>query len=80
MIEFLPAVMPDSFKDLRHKLEMVAHHVSWAQIDIMDGKFVKSRSWPYFSNDIHSFENLLAENEGLPFWEKLEFEIDLMVK
>jgi ribulose-phosphate 3-epimerase len=46
----------------------------------MDGKFVKSKTWPYFSNDEHSFEKLLAEEDGLPFWEKLEFEIDLMVQ
>jgi ribulose-phosphate 3-epimerase len=58
----------------------VAPYVSLVQLDIMDGKFVKSRSWPYYSNDKYSFENLMTENEGLPLWDSLDYEIDLMVQ
>lgn len=79
MTEIIPAIMPDSFDDLTEKASLVMHAVSLVQIDIMDGKFVKSRSWPYFANDQHSFDMLLEESDGLPHWDTLDYEIDLMV-
>ncbi|MCC2630487.1 MAG: ribulose-phosphate 3-epimerase, ribulose-phosphate 3-epimerase [Candidatus Paceibacter sp.] len=79
MIEIIPAIMPDSFKDMRNKLSLVAPFTKSVQLDIMDGKFVKGRTWPYFSSDKFTFEDLLNESEGMPYWDKVDFEIDLMV-
>lgn len=79
MTEIIPAIMPDSFDDLEYKASLVAQYVSLVQIDVMDGKFVKSRSWPYFSGDQFSFNALLEESEGLPFWDSLDYEVDLMI-
>ena len=47
MIEIIPAIMPESFSDLVDKAARVRGIVPIAQIDIMDGVFVKSKSWPY---------------------------------
>ena len=80
MIEIIPAVMPDSFEDLRDKVSFVASHTKTVQIDIMDGKFVKSRTWPYFSSDKHTFDDLLTESDGMPYWDKVDYEVDLMIK
>jgi ribulose-phosphate 3-epimerase len=43
-----------------------------------DGKYVPSVSWPYAYdwNDFAQFEN---EDEGLPDWRKVDYQIDLMV-
>ena len=49
------------------------------QMDICDGKFVPSTSWPMGRGDEGSVERILNEEEGLPFWEDLDFEFDLMV-
>ncbi len=78
MIEIIPALMPSSFQDMEDTLALVAPYVPLVQLDIMDGKFVRPRTWPYFS-DHASFEALLVEDAGFPFWERLNFEIDLMV-
>jgi ribulose-phosphate 3-epimerase len=78
MIEIIPAIMPEDLQDLHDKAELVAPYVRMVQLDIMDGRFVKSKTWPYFTSD-HSFEKLLSEDEGLPLWEKIDFEIDLMI-
>lgn len=78
MAEIIPAIMPQSTDDLEYKLAQVAAHVSYVQLDIMDGKFVRAKTWPYM-NDKGSFDALLTESEGLPFWDKVNFEIDLMV-
>jgi ribulose-phosphate 3-epimerase len=78
MREIIPAIMPQSLEDLHAELALVKNYVSMVQIDIMDGTFVRSKSWPYI-NDHDSFGAVIAEEEGLPFWQDVDFEIDLMV-
>ena len=78
MIEIIPAVMPISTTDLQSKLAQVAGHMSVAQIDVMDGKFVKNVSWPY-TEDEEYFQGILHEDAGLPYWDQFDFEVDLMI-
>lgn len=78
MIEVIPAIMPRNFKDLKEKVEKVSNYVSSVQLDLMDGKFVKEKTWPYFSYSDEDFAFLLKEQEGLPFWNKIDYEIDFM--
>jgi ribulose-phosphate 3-epimerase len=78
MIEIIPAVMPTDTTDLQSKLAQVVGHAPVVQIDIMDGKFVKNVSWPY-TEDEEYFQNILNEDEGLPYWDQFDFEVDLMV-
>jgi ribulose-phosphate 3-epimerase len=78
MIEIIAAVMPTSTIDLQSKLAEVAGHISVVQIDVMDGKFVKNVSWPY-TEDEEYFQGILNEDEGLPYWDQFDFEVDLMV-
>jgi ribulose-phosphate 3-epimerase len=78
MIEIIPAIMPKNMQDLEDKLGLVAGHVSSVQLDIMDGIFVPEETWPYLA-DRRSFEALLKEEQGLPFWDNVDYEIDLMV-
>lgn len=78
MIEIIPAIMPKTFHELREQVEAVSGLVSTVQIDVMDGIFVPEKSWPY-SEDDSMVESFARENEGLPLWEEIDFEIDLMV-
>jgi ribulose-phosphate 3-epimerase len=78
MIEIIPAVMPTSTTDLQSKLAQVAGHMSVAQIDVMDGKFVQNVSWPYTEDDEY-FQGILNEDSGLPYWDQFDFEVDLMI-
>jgi len=82
MIEIIPAIMPDSYEDLLSKAFRVRSLVPLAQIDIMDGAFVKSKSWPYSEGGTRKephFVALMAQDEGMPYWEELDYEIDLMI-
>lgn len=76
-IQIIPTVMPEDYDDLVEKIGFVYHHVDSVQIDVMDGKFVPSISWPYSDNS--HFENMMKQDEGLPHWEDLDFSVDLMV-
>ena len=76
--EIIPAILPRDFAELQEKIELVKDSVKTVQIDICDGQFTPSASWPYRKRD-DTFEKLKTEEEGLPDWEKLNFEIHLMV-
>ena len=72
--------MPENEDDFREKILTVYRFVDTIQIDVMDGKFVNSTSWPY--NDFGNvfWDKLKSQDEGLPEWEKVNFEVDLMVE
>jgi len=79
MTEIVPAIMPVSFTDLREKLAVVKDLVTSVQIDVMDGKFVPERNWPMNESPNGPFAQILREEDGLPFWNEIDFEADLMV-
>jgi len=78
--EVIPAIMPASYRDLAEKAERVLGFVSCVQIDVMDGRFVPSVDWPYTSEDARrEFDEIVHASRPLPFADKLEYEVDLMV-
>ena len=81
MAEIIPAILPKNYEDLKNKIALVRGVVNFAQVDICDGVFVKNMTWPFegkASFDEH-FKKILDEKEGMPFWEDVDFELDLMV-
>lgn len=82
MIEIIPAILAKNYKDLQEKIIKFVDYTDTVQLDICDGFFVSSRSWPFDSQSSFSsspLEKIINEEEGLPYWEKLDFEFDLMV-
>jgi ribulose-phosphate 3-epimerase len=79
MREIIPAILPENYIDLVGHIEALNGSVSMVQIDICDGIFVPSKCWPY-KNDSGELSKILEQEEGLPEWEKIDYEIDLMVK
>ncbi len=90
----VPAVMASSFADLEEKITRVKGLVKRVQIDVMDGRFTDSISWPFKHRPgMHSdasgsgasdsldanFRDMQKEVRGLPCWEDFDFEVDLMV-
>lgn len=79
-MHIIPAIIPQSLEDLEEHLSLVKGLVPLVQIDVCDGKFVPSTSWPYFKGGYSDdFKAILAEKDGLPLWKDFDFEIDLMV-
>lgn len=77
-VEIIPAIMPDDFEELASDVSLIGNKVEWVQIDVMDGKYTDSVSWPYADPDKH-FTEILNEDEGLPNWQNINYELDLMV-
>lgn len=80
MTEVIPAILAKDINDLRQKIANVVNIAHTVQIDMCDGKFVKSVSWPMSPYDEQSVSLILGEEEGMPYWENIDFEFDLMVK
>ena len=90
MADIIPAVLPKNYEDLKNKISLVRGIVGFVQVDICDGIFVKSITWPFLSkadnenflsnNFDNHFRKILNEEEGMPFWEDIDFELDLMVE
>jgi len=82
-MEIVPAILVRSFNELQEKLSFVSKISNVAHIDFCDGHFVKAQTWPYtyggFEEDYHAL-NILDEKEGMPYWDTLDFEFDLMIK
>jgi ribulose-phosphate 3-epimerase len=79
MTEIIPAILPQDFREVEDKMAQVKGIVSLVQIDVCDGKFVPSYTWPYKKHD-ENFDAILREERGMPFWEDVDFEADLMIK
>jgi ribulose-phosphate 3-epimerase len=80
MIEVLPAIIPHTKEQIEEEIRKVAKFAKVIQIDVSDGIFVPTKTWPYNGRDADYFEKLKTEEEGWPRWEDVEFEIHLMVK
>lgn len=80
MVNVVPAIIPHTKEQLTEEIRKVASFAQLVQIDITDGVFVPTRTWPYNGRDADYFEKLKSEEEGWPRWEDVEFEIHLMVK
>ncbi len=79
MTEIIPAILPQDFNDLRNSLAKVVGIAKTIQIDMCDGVFVETKTWPFFRDDYATIDPIMNEEEGLPFWDSINFEFDLMV-
>ena len=78
--EIVPAIMASSYEDLADKVSAVNGLAKVVQIDAMDGKFVDNKSWPYIKLEDRDFIKIIKQEEGLPDWQDIDFEIDLMIR
>jgi len=77
-IEIVPAILPADFAELEEKIDLIQGITKSVQVDICDGQFTRVPSWPYKKHD-DNFERLQSQEDGLPSWNTLDYEFDLMV-
>ncbi len=80
MIEVIPAILVKNFDELKEKLAIYKNISKLVQVDVCDGVFVDTISWPMSKNDAESLSVILDEEEGMPYWTEIDFEFDLMIK
>jgi ribulose-phosphate 3-epimerase len=80
MTRIIPAILPHSYKGIEMGVEKIYDLVHRVQIDFVDGHFAPNRTWLFNNKDEDKIEAVLHEDMGLPFWDTLNYEFDLMVK
>ncbi len=81
-IEIVPAVLPKNFKDLGNHVDKIVGKAKRVQVDIVDGvyahgTFLHKATWPY--HDKETFDKVVSEEHGLPHWDEINYEFDLMI-
>lgn len=81
MAEIIPAILEKNFGEIKNKLAFMREWVKYVEIDMCDGIFVPSQTWPFASGGFSDADFLKIQNEeeGMPFWQDIDFELDLMV-
>lgn len=82
MTEITPAILEKSFSEIKNKLTFLRGRSKCVQLDMCDGIFVESQTWPFATGGFEDadFLKIINEEEGLPYWEDIDFEFDLMVE
>lgn len=85
-MNIIPGILTTSFESIESLTESVAHYTRMVHLDVCDGQFVQSKTWPYSNNKTGNIEDniyvkqILSEEIGLPHWDKVDYQFDLMVK
>lgn len=84
-MNIIPAILTPSFESIQSLVESVAETTKIVQIDVCDGSFVQSKTWPYSNNKTASPESniyvqqIIKEEIGLPNWDSVDYQFDLMI-
>lgn len=81
-MKIIPAILTKDFRNIERSIDMVSGVVNMVQIDLCDGVFVPNKTWPYVNGepttDVY-FNKLTSEEIGMPHWEQIDIELDLMI-
>ena len=80
MTQVVPAIIPKTKEQMIEEIERVSGFADRIQIDISDGLFTRTQTWPYNGKDTDYFGDLKAESIGWPKWDNIDYEIHLMVQ
>ncbi len=80
MIKITPAILPHSYKGIEIPVERVLGAAKNIQIDIVDGHFSPNRTWLFNNKDEDKLQEIYDQELGMPYWDELNYEFDLMVK
>lgn len=81
-MNIIPAILEKEYRTIQRRAESVPE-AKIIHIDICDGVFVEHKTWPFMHGDdvdrdliVHQ---LLVEEIGLPRWDSVNYQLDLMV-
>ena len=77
--KIIPAILPKDFLDLKNHLERIKNVTDFVQIDICNNTYTPSKTWPFTHTPDIYFEKMITQEEGMPLWKEIDFELDLMI-
>ncbi len=79
-MKIIPAILPQRYRDIEQGVEKIYGAASTVQIDIVDGVFAPNKTWLFNSKDEEIIGEFEREERGMPHWESMNYEFDLMVR
>lgn len=80
MTKIIPALLPQAYKAIELSMDKVHEYVDTVQLDLVDGHFAHNRTWLFNGRDEERYEMILREEIGMPYWDHVNYELDLMVR
>jgi ribulose-phosphate 3-epimerase len=80
MVRIIPAMLPQAYKAIELSMDKVHEYVNTVQLDLVDGHFAHNRTWLFNGKDEERLEMILKEEMGMPYWDHVNYELDLIVK
>lgn len=79
-MKIIPAILPQSYRGITLGVDKVHDMVDTVQIDFVDGHVAHTRTWLFNNKDTEHYSAIEREEEGMPYWDSMNYEFDLMVK
>ncbi len=81
MVRIIPAILPQTYRGIEMSVEKVLGAVPSVQIDLVDGHLVPNqRTWLFNNKNDETIQAILDEEVAMPYWQEMNYELDLMVK
>ncbi len=82
MKDITPAILEKNYNEIKNKITTLRARTKFIHLDFCDGLAVQNQTWPFASGGFedHDFSRIYNEEDGLPFWDEIDFEFDLMVE
>jgi len=79
MTEIIPAIIPQNLNLVRDRMSKVLGLVKKVQIDIMDGNYTTTKTWPFNGNQFEEIRQIVSGEENFPYIDDFILEIDMLV-
>ncbi|OHB15843.1 MAG: hypothetical protein A2431_01115 [Candidatus Zambryskibacteria bacterium RIFOXYC1_FULL_39_10] len=79
MIEIIPSTIPQNLNIVRERFGKILGMAKKVQIDIVDGNYAPSKTWPFNGNQFEEMMKIVREEEKFPYIDEFVLEIDMLV-
>lgn len=79
MTDIIPSIIPQDLNIVREKLGQILGLVKKVQIDIVDGQYAPTKTWPFIEKNSDDLMKLARGEEKFPHIDNFILEIDMMI-
>ncbi len=79
MNEIIPGIIPQNLNLLREQFEKIVGVAPKVQIDILDGEYAPTKSWPFNGDQPDDLVKMVRGEEKFPYIDDVILEMDMLV-
>ncbi|MEK7669099.1 MAG: hypothetical protein AAB350_00710 [Patescibacteria group bacterium] len=79
MIEIIPSIIPQNLNIVRERFGKLLGLVKKVQLDVVDGNYAPSKTWPFNGNQFEEMMKIARNEEKFPYIDDFILEIDMLV-